>query len=259
MDWTQVPTFTTDAATTTVWVTANRTTNVDIMCLCNNQRFGSDALTKSPIRASMPYKPAQSFNILPKGNTHFQKFRLDDGRKEQHVSLYNEMVDFLAKLYKERDYRKALENYSATKIQAIFRGFRRRFHVKQCKPRKLLPKTVIQLQDELCHWAAVLNLAPIKGLSVEHRSKTSRRHAKIQKAAAIRLQRFFDMLKCRKHARRYMSNVRIIRSSRAANNIIKFFKNLKRAVANAKTRNFASVSAAIVMQCCFRCFFARKR
>ena len=191
--WYSTPVALSGSSAITTWVTADRVTGVDIMCISNTHQIDRNNYSKSTsLRASMPYKPTKTFSSLPKGSTHFQRLKLNDSRREQSEVLKNEMVTFFEKLAIERDERKMVEAKSATRIQASFRGFRHRFNLCKCPPHVLPSRTQLQLQDELCNWASLLNLPPIRGLSLENRSQTSKRFAKIRDAAAIRIQRFFQ-------------------------------------------------------------------
>lgn len=249
----------TSSSTNVVWVSATRLTHIDVQCVCNTHSVQLNDGSKNYFRASMPYKPTKSFNVLPKGSTHFQKYKLDDGRREQTETLKNEMLVFFEQLQNERNDRLFLEHYSSTKIQALFRGFRRRFKMKNCIPRKLNPRTQHQIQEELCYWAQLLNLKPLRGLSLENKSQTSKRFAKIQKAAAMRMQRFFKMLVARTKARKYMNEIRILQFNKAAVQITRFIRRLRQHVIETKAKNMNKANAAITIQCCFRCFKAIRR
>ncbi len=88
-----------------------------------------------------------------------------------------------------------------------------------------------ELQDELCRMAATLSLSPIAGLSLEARSKTSRRRNRIENAAAFRLQKFFRMLYER-------SMARFVVDARKRDLIQRSAKIITKAVRYIKTKNF---------------------
>jgi len=96
MDWRDIPVGCAMQSCSTSWVMPDRLTGVDIMCVSNSSRMDDKHSRElpSPVRASMPYKPTKSFNSLPKGATHFQRFKLDDGRRTQHENLKEEKYLF---------------------------------------------------------------------------------------------------------------------------------------------------------------------
>ena len=115
------------------------------------------------------------------------------------------------------------------------------------------------MQEELCLLAEQLQLKPIQGLTLENRKKKSRRRAKIEIAATIRIQtvaRMFLGLVC---LNKLKQKFRAKRQNLAATVIIKFFKYvLKRAAIGGITA--AQTEQKIIMiQTHFRMFLAKQR
>ena len=158
-----------------------------------------------------------------------------------------------------------MRNKSAVKIQACYRGFRKRKFMNRIKsmynPKrkpKFLP-TQMNMHDDLCRMFALLKVKPILGLNLEPRSKTLRRKARFEDAAAFRLQRFFKMILQKKLAQRILAlkrEQRIDRSARIITRCIRYMRTkkfVKRCIETKRRKK------ALQLQCCFRAFQAKNR
>lgn len=247
------------------YLPAARTTISDIMCTINSYRYfevGKPDEDRENLIASLPYKKQRNTEKANAGPTRFQKYKMAEVKERKIDEMRRDREDYFAKLASDRRAVQSRKNWSIIKIQALFRGFRRRRQkgiAYMPKRKNVAILTQIQIQDELCQMATSLSLEPIPGLSLEARSKTSRRKNRIENAAAFRLQKFFKMLYNRSIARAYLAIKRDERLQRCARTITK-------AVRFMKTKNFLKrcdqikkTRSAIKIQMCYRSYVARTR
>ena len=188
------------------YVSSVRTTLCDIVSTTNTP-FPVDELPPvppklKPLIASLPSDRPVGVGPI-KTTTLFQKFKVDDSKIRKVLELKREKDLFYAKLNREKEAANVKRHKSATKIQAVVRGYLRRPRPTPYLPNRKTKKnpTQFELQDELCQMAMDLHLKPLDGLNLEWRAKASKRRHKIENAAAFRLQKFFKMLYHRSIAR----------------------------------------------------------
>jgi hypothetical protein len=198
-----------------------------------------------------------------KGETYFQKLKLSETKSKNQFLLKSEKEDFFQKLLRDRYEKEMYDNHAVTMVQALFRGYRKRKMmglIKATYQRPLKkqhkPLHISEVQDELCQYASLLSLKPIPGLSLESRSKASRRRQKIEMAASLRLATCFKMFLAKRRARKRMTHIRFDRAMKCAMVMTRFFKFIK--MKNFKKRLFAdsSVKAAVIIQCRVRIWIA---
>jgi hypothetical protein len=190
------------------FISTARTTICDIMCTTNTTNIshsgakGKMLPNSKPMLAVLPYEKMKTLVGPYKATTRIQKIKIDNIMRQKMDDLRRDRDAFYYELLRERDELNALKNQSATVIQATFRGFcaRPRNHSYIPQKKNIIVHSQHDMHDELCNLAAMLNLKPIPGLSLEARSKASKRRLRIENAAAYRVQRFFRMIGNRKLA-----------------------------------------------------------
>lgn len=196
--------------TTTTYHDFTRSTFSDIVCIVNStkrqQSNEKSSSSSSKFRASMPYKKA--IVLAPLQSVQSSDYPSSTVRvresMENHVKLHEELKQernrYFNKIISDKEEVARLQSESATKIQALFRGYRarprylRRVYKPMAKPKLMISK----LHEELCIYASELNLKPIPGLNIETYRKTSKRRKKIENAAAFHICRFFMMISAKK-------------------------------------------------------------
>ena len=166
------------------FIPAVRTTLCDIICTVSTSiHFGvpkpPDKLR--PLMASLPYKGTTTLTSKIKNPTRFQTYSVSESRRQVIDALHKEHDAFMGQLMAEKDEVDFLRNKATTKIQALYRGYKARPGPSTYEPKKK-PKHIYsqnQMQDDLCRMASKLNLKPINGLSLEARSKASKRQERI--------------------------------------------------------------------------------
>ncbi|RYH20199.1 hypothetical protein EON65_24215 [archaeon] len=247
------------------FVSSVRLTMCDIMCTTNSahpthqsnkSRAGSDS-----ILASIPYEKVKSLSGPHKATTKFQKYKGEGVDRLRKDELKRDRREFYTNLFREKEEVNARRKRAATKIQATFRGYRVRPIKNRYIPlkKKIHMYSQFEMQDDLCSLASVLNLPPIPGMSLEARSKASKRKLKIENAAAYILQRLFRMIRQRKMALivvRTKHAELINRSSRIITRAIRFIitKKFVKRVDIIKREQSAKVVQKYV-----RRFMARRR
>ena len=128
-----------------------------------------------PLTATLPYKTTKQQTIKKKvtNETLFQQLIGGENRQRMEKDLKRDKEMFFAQLKQEKWEVEQKRHKSAVKIQALFRGYRKRRNKATYVRRKMRrkPRTQNDMQDELCTLAAKLGLKPIDGLSLEARSK----------------------------------------------------------------------------------------
>lgn len=261
-----VPTKQPMTMSNTCYVSSVRTTLCDIMCTVN-----ASVLIKIPppadklrdITATLPGNRSgqKSIKKKVKNATLFQNLILSENQRRVDFDLKSDRDAFFYQLRKEKMMSEAKRNVAAVKLQALFRGFRKRrrptTYIRNKKRKRV--HTQNDMQDELCTLAATLGLKPIDGLSLESRSKTSRRKERIMVAAAFRLHRFFDMILQRSRARKRIAERReeiLNWSARVITRAVRYVK-VKKFV--KRCENVKRQQMALKIQCCARIFQAREK
>jgi hypothetical protein len=247
-------------------VASLRTTLCDIQCTTNTP-FPVLDLPPPPEKtkqlvATLPYHKPYAGLVGPShATTKFQKFQGDDTVVRKMAALKRDKETFFRKLEHEKHTIAQRRNRAATKIQATFRGYRARpnkhYYVPKKKPKAFL--THLELYDELCQMAANLKLDPIAGMSLEFRTKASKRRQRIENAAAFRMQRFFRMLYQRSIAQLILLLKRKDKINRAARVVTKAVRYVITKKFVKRANIVKHVKMATKIQCCLRCYQARLR
>lgn len=216
------------------YVSSARTTVCDIMCTINTYQQiekSSVPINLRSLVATLPYEKNKAG--FRKGKTKFEDHKISEVKMRLIEELKRDRDDFFHKLKREKQEKDRIRGKAATKIQAIYRGYRQRPrptpYVRRRKP--VVSLLQYEVQDELCKMSTALNLKPIAGLNLEPRSKTSKRRRKIETAAAFRIQRLFQMITARNKARLVVDQKKVERIHRSAVVITNSFRYLK-------TKNF---------------------
>lgn len=216
-----------------------------------------------PLTATLPYKATKQQTIKKKvpNETLFQKLINSENIQRMDKELRRDREKYFAQLREEKQLTEEKRNKAATKIQALFRGFRKRKGpVKYIRrKRRIKVHTQNDMQDELCTLAAQLGLKPIDGLSLEARSKTSKRKEKIMNAAAFRLHKFMDMITKRSLARKRLQERREEILNRAARIITRAVRYVKVKKFVKRCENIKRQQMALKIQCRTRIFQAREK
>ncbi len=264
--WLSTPTRTSMQLVHCTLVAALRTTLCDIQCTTNTP-FPIDELPPPPesvkqITATLPYDRPLAGLVGPmKCTTKFQKYKVDDSIVRKMAELKRDRETYFRRLQQEKLESTTRRNRAATMIQAAFRGYRVRpkknLYVPKKKPKVCLSH--FELYDELCKMASELNLNPIPGLSLESRTKASKRKVRIETAAAFRLQKFFRMLYQKSMAKIVVMKKRQDRIHKAAMVITKAIRYVITRKFVKRVDHMKRVKSSIKIQCKVRQFRARLR
>jgi hypothetical protein len=233
------------------------------MCVKNTcLPYQNDPTLKSSrtLKAAFPYennkKVLSSSNVTP-----LQKLKIAENRVRKSNALKKEREEYFAKIREEETNCAFKKNKCATKIQAIFRGFRRRLKSNSyCRKRRFIPKVSMnQIQNELGSLANSISLKPISGLTLEPHGKASRRRAKIVAAAANQIKQYMRMVVERKKARRRMKCILEEKIAKSARAIQKFFRFVKITCLKKNLDRVRREHAATTVQKYTRRFFSQKR
>lgn len=178
------------------YVPASRSTHADLLCTTTTHRASSIPLPApklSGLSVTLPYKKTiKIIGNVEKGSTNFQKLKFAEAKVQNNLLLKAERDEYLNRLLNDRLEKEDREYKAAVVIQRHFRGFRKRPKPKRyLRPEKKIPIILLsKLQDELCSLQQTLSLKVIPGLTLEPRGKASRRRAKIEYAASMRIVKF---------------------------------------------------------------------
>eukprot|EP01041_Mallomonas_annulata_P011593 gene11593-24267_t len=262
-----IPTANAMTFSTLTFVSTSRTTSCDIMCTSNTeserrvtQKHGPSTVMALSASASFPYQSMDTI-VRFKGSTLVEKYRYATSQEKRNESLKRERNIFFTKMEKERIETSKRRTDAASKIQAHFRGYvvrRPPIH-----PRQRFENgphfSIVDLQEELCSLAEILELKPIPGLSLETRGKRSRRRARIELAAVIRVQtcvRKFLAIINRDKIRNKLLRKRL---DRAATSIQKFFKWVMKQRSLGELLTSMRHRSIIKIQTRLRMFLAKER
>lgn len=269
------PTFSPMSLSLSNTVYTGRTTNCDIMSVINTTRVQKilkmamsppqQSATDSP-NATLPYKKSMAkLGATLTADTPWTKLQLAKVQRERTTQLVRERDNFMVQLMKERCDEEQLQNWCVIKIQATFRGFRRRprtllqHEMRRRKDKRDLPRNSLQgIHEELCSMAKRLRLRTIAGLTLVPKSMQAKRRRKISGAAAMRIQRFFRMLVARRKARAQMADVRLAMKNAMVRIIVRFFKYCFIKSFGMKALNSRKGVSAVFVQNQARAFLARR-
>ena len=223
--------------------TSFRTTNVECMTTVSTQAFVKNQ--KPPIfkqstsaSATLPQRKddtslwAQS-SPMRGGKTRFEKLIGIDFHYQRCKTLIEERDNYFLELYAEKQAKDDMDHYSATLIQAAFRGWitrPRRGHFARTPPRspglkfrtwKFAPH---EIADELCEHAEKLKLSKITGMTLEPRNKASKRKIAMQKAALRRIVILFRMVVARTRAKRIVAIKKQEKNDKLSKRVSRFFR-----------------------------------
>jgi len=261
-----VPTKQPMTISSTCYVSSVRTTLCDIMCTVNASiplHLVPPADKLKPLTAKFPYGKStqQTLKKKMKHTTLYQDMMMTENQHRVEKELRKDRETFFAQLRQEKMEVDARRNAAAVKIQALFRGFRKRRrpveYIRRRKKRRVHSQN--DMQDELCTLAAKLGLKPIDGLSLETRNKTSRRKERIMNAAAFILHRFFAMILQRGRARRRVEERREEIINFCARIITRAVRYVKVKKFVKKCENIKHEQMALKIQCRTRIFHAREK
>jgi len=264
----QVPTVCGISLSVMTIISSSRTTVCDIMCTTNTERSRTRNAAGSQSDVPFVRFPYQKQETIlskgKKGKTQTDIYRFSAQQQKKSQEFIKERNQFLLKLHQEREDKLRRETASAVKIQSIFRGYNIRKPTSY-KPRSTNKpeifgasnKNIMELHEELCALAESLSLKPIPGLTLENRSKKSRRRTRIELAAIIRIQSFVRMSLAIIKTRNLLEKQRRLKQERMACKIQKFFRWVRKKAAKMVTENKMRMRAAIKLQCRFRIFSAK--
>lgn len=141
--------------------------------------------------------------------TPFQIMKNSVTKNKRNKELIRERNEFMNLTNRNRIVKEETERIAAIRIQGLFRGYHSRPKIPgnvltKKKPVILTPR---QLRTFLCDLTSLLNLKPIKGLTLKMREKSSRQQFRVDNASAFRIQAFFKMILARKLAKLRMIDI----------------------------------------------------
>jgi hypothetical protein len=219
-----------------------------------------------PLVATLPYNRGEQKHIKQsvKNATLFQIFKAEENKTEQSRELRRDRDEYFDILRREKQEADALRNFAVTRIQAIYRGWKCRHkkgkgnsYIRRRKRKRIHSQN--DMQDELCSLASQLGLPPIEGLSLEARSKSSRRKDKIMNAASFIITRFFCMIVNRKLALIRVEQRKMEIRDKAARIITKAVRYVKVKNFVKRCESYKRENMAVKIQCRARMFQARER
>ena len=249
--------------------TCSRTTISDILCTTSTQRElhvkeprarSKDAEAHASFFYEKPRTLGQFYAI--DDPTPMQKLRRNEVNVKRNLEFKKERDKFFARLKDEKNFQLFLENESATKIQATFRGFKMRpkpetFDKTMYRRYEHLPASVSEINAELCSWQSILQLKPIPGLTLESAGRNAKRQAKFEYAAAIRIQCFFRMISATLRVTIKRRKREAMRKLEASLTLSKFLHYCLKRVRHHRQSDRHKHLAATLIQSAFRIFSAR--
>lgn len=249
--------------------TCSRTTLCDILCTTSTQRElhvkeprarSKDAEAHASFFYEKPRTLGQFYAI--DDPTPMQKLRRNEVNVKRNLEFKKERDEFLARLRDEKMFQLFLENESATKIQAAFRGYKTRpkpetFDKTMYRRYEHLPASVSEINAELCSWQSMLQLKPIPGLTLESAGRNAKRQAKFEYAAAIRIQCFFRMISATLRVMIKKRKRDAMRKLEASLTLSKFLHYCLKRVRHHRQSDRHKHLAATLIQSAFRIFSAR--
>lgn len=201
------------------------------MCTTNTAKpYDLRPLRGAKKKAHLPYTQPDVLPAFSSGATDMQLLVNSGAKYKRCVELKRERDEFMQSLHGGRDDTARLDNYAATRIQARFRGYRRRrggidlekiLKNRQDNPRLTSSK---EIREELTEWAGKIGLKPVPGLSLESIIKKSLHQKKLEAHAATRLKGFLRVAVACSRVRRRRAELLEVRKFDAATTIQRFFK-----------------------------------
>jgi hypothetical protein len=270
--WTRIPAATAMVISPVSYLSAVRTTLCDIMCT-SNRAFAMDGnkieALKPVFTAKLPYPKMRSGSVADIKQTPgfigtgWQTVRINDIKSVKTNDLKRDRNQYFDKLAEEKALKDAARTKSAILIQRMFRGYSKRISMGRIKifyspkHKRRFVTSQINMQDDLCRLFAKLPLKPIDGLNLEPRSKTSRRKARFENAAAYRLQRFFARIVAMVKARRLVAVKKeqfVDKCARICTRAIRFMRTK---LFTKKCMVLKANKTSVKIQCAFRTFRAK--
>jgi hypothetical protein len=261
-----VPVFQYQTLSTNVFISALRVTGCDIMCTTNTYK----AYTIQPIKkvpkssiAKLPYKPVDVLPSFSSGATDMQQLINAESKDKRNERFKEERIQYFTELQSNRNENKAIEQMSIIKIQARYRGYRRRRgilsedYLKQRRTILLIDQ--LDIREELAAFAGIIGLKPIHGLSVESTKKKSLRQKRLETHAAVKLTYFFRIAIAKVKLQRKREFAAMQKRENAASTIQKFFKYIVFQTKLEKVVSALKRNGAVRIQRCCRGFLARFR
>lgn len=210
---------------------ALRVTSCDIMCTSNTARPYELPLVRSAKKsASLPYKTPDILPVFSSGATDLQLLVNSESKKKRCDKLKKERSEFLFALHEGRDEITRANIFAATRIQARFRGYRRRRgsidlnKIVQDRINNPRLTTSKEIREELTEWAGSLGLKPVHGLSLESAVKKSTHQKKLEAHAATTIKRCLRVAVAIARVRRKRTELFEKKKNAAAATVQRFFK-----------------------------------
>ena len=248
-------------------IVVGRTTLCDIMCTTTTNEECiegiGDRKTKfsKTLNVALPYRKTSSFEEMFDAKTPLQKIKLVEAKVKRNKMLQEEKEEFLRKTQMDRQEKETRERLAATRIQAIFRGYRRRPKdpLKRRKPRGPVVLRRHELREFLTDLTNRLGLKPIRGLTLVGKYKNTKRENMMRNAAAFVLQRFMRMNYEKSRARKFMQRLRLCKAVRIKWILYRFSKRSAKMLSDFRLLKARQKSSSIVIQTQIRAFLARRR
>lgn len=230
---------------------AMRTTGCDIMCLTNTSIVANTLSSTGSLKSSTATIPYEKLKRVVgnkfHGSTPMQQLRASEVKLKRNNELKAERNSYFAQIRKEEQGRKTSTQVPEvdTKDEPIQEKHMKISHT--------------DIYEELCNLQSQISLKPVPGLSLESKGKHSKRKAKMEAAAARRLQLFFKMIVSRHSARLYMSAYANHLRHVSARAVVKFFRLVKLKALTKNLERTRRATCVVKIQCCVRKFLARQK
>jgi hypothetical protein len=247
-------------------IVMGRTTVCDIMCTTTTDveytgGIGPPKKFAKALNVALPYRKTMSFDELFEAKTPLQQMKVVEARAKRNKVLQLERQQYLRQTHADRVEKENREKVAATRIQALFRGYRARPKdpTRRRRPRGPVVLKQQQMREFLTDLQAQLGFKPIKGLTLTGKERNSKRLNVLRNAAAYVVQRFFQMITARKYARAQMQRVRKAKILHARWTIYRCMKLSMTVLAGWRQRDRKRNAAAVTIQTQMRAFLARRR
>ena len=247
-------------------VVMGRTTVCDIMCTTTTDTeytggIGPPKKFAKALNVALPYRKTTSFDELFEAKTPLQQVKVVEAKAKRNRALQMERKEYLRKTHADRVEKEYREKVAATRIQALFRGYRARPKdpTRRRRPRGPLVMRQQELREFLTDLQTQLGFKAIKGLTLTGKERNSKRLNVLRNAAAYVVQRFFQMITARKHARERMQCVRKVKVLHARWTVYRCVKLSMNVFVEFKQLKQKRYAAAVTIQSQMRAFLARRR
>jgi hypothetical protein len=209
-----------------------RVTTVDIMCTSTTSTSHKlppvKGVAKKAVKASLPYKTPDVLPAFSSGSTDVQMLVNAEARLKRSAVLKKERDEFMSELKATREAHSQIEDKAAIKIQARFRGYRRRrgkFEPISKEDKNFLKaRKPITILEELYELADRINLKPIRGLNLINPNKKTVKQKRLENKAAYIVQNFCRMADAKYRVRLLKEEILRKKQNIAAEVIQRFFK-----------------------------------